>query len=180
LYIYYHYRIFNQGVCGVILRKAVIGDVDQMHALISHYASQGLMLPRSHISLYETIHCFTVIEENGSIQGVAGLHILWHDLSEIRSLAVAKEAQGKGYGSLLVNTLVEESFRLGVPRVLALTYQTSFFERLGFQMVQKETLPHKVWKDCINCAKFPSCDEIAYLRLHPSLLEAPSKNVANS
>jgi amino-acid N-acetyltransferase len=42
-----------------------------------------------------------------------------------------------------------------------LTYQTRFFEKLGFRQVDKATLPHKIWADCIKCVKFPECDENA-------------------
>ena len=47
---------------------------------------------------------------------------------------------------------------------IALTYQVEFFERLGFHKVAKETLPRKIWTDCLNCPKFPDCDETALVR----------------
>lgn len=34
----------------------------------------------------------------------------------------------------------------------------------GFEEIPKEKLPHKVWKECINCPKFPNCDEIAMMK----------------
>jgi len=52
---------------------------------------------------------------------------------------------------------------MGLPRVFTLTYQEGFFQRLGFHVVSKETLPHKIWGDCLNCPKFPNCDEIAMI-----------------
>jgi amino-acid N-acetyltransferase len=146
-------------------RKAVVQDVEAMYALIEHYAREGLLLPRSRLSLYESLQCFTVAVEDGQLLGVAGLHILWADLAEIRSLAVAPEAQGRGIGRQLVERLVDDARRLGIPQILALTYQQSFFEKCGFHPVDKHALPHKVWKDCINCSKFATCDEFAYLRV---------------
>ncbi len=50
-------------------------------------------------------------------------------------------------------------FRL--ERVFLLTYQEEFFGKLGFMPVDKAELPQKIWTDCIKCAKFPLCDEIA-------------------
>lgn len=153
------------------IRKATIHDLDGMMALINEYAQQGLMLPRSKLSLCETLHCFSVViddqgevSEAGTVVGVGGLHILWEDLAEVRSLAISEKAKGKGLGKLLVNHLVQEAQELGLQRVMSLTYQQTFFEKCEFYVVQKETLPHKVWKDCVNCAKFPSCDEIAMIR----------------
>ncbi|WCN36965.1 N-acetyltransferase [Aneurinibacillus uraniidurans] len=153
------------------IRKATIHDLDGMMALINEYAQQGLMLPRSKLSLCETLHCFSVViddqgevSEAGTVVGVGGLHILWEDLAEVRSLAISEKAKGKGLGKLLVIHLVQEAQELGLQRVMSLTYQQTFFEKCEFYVVQKETLPHKVWKDCVNCAKFPSCDEIAMIR----------------
>lgn len=143
------------------IRKAISSDIDDMQKLIQQFAEIGLMLPRTIKSLCEHLQCFTVAVEQDQVIGVAGLHILWTDLAEIRSLAVSPESHGKGVGRLLVNELVGEATRLGIAQVLSLTYQTGFFDKMNFHVVQKENLPHKVWKDCIYCKKFYHCDEIA-------------------
>lgn len=143
------------------LRKATVHDVEQMQALIQQFAELGLMLPRSVKSLCEHLHCFTVAVYDGKVIGVAGLHVLWKDLAEIRSLAVDPNVHGQGIGRKIVEQLNREAEQLGIPQVLSLTYQTGFFSRMDFQVVQKETLPHKVWKDCVYCKKFDHCDEVA-------------------
>ncbi|MBX6353689.1 MAG: N-acetyltransferase [Thermoflavifilum sp.] len=145
------------------IRKATMDDVDDMQQLIQHYADQGLMLPRTHRSLYEHLQCFTVAVSGQRVVGCAGLHILWRDLAEIRSLAVHPMCQGQGIGRKLVERLTAEAEALGIAQVLSLTYQTVFFEKLGFRVVEKHTLPHKVWKDCIYCKKFNHCDETAMI-----------------
>lgn len=144
-------------------RKAVMDDTEQIFHLIQMNADLGLLLPRPRISIYENLQSLTVIEEDGRVIGVGGLHILWRDLAEIRSLAIVPDKKGKGLGRELVSLLVKEAHHLGIPRVLSLTYQVDFFRKCGFEIVQKETLPHKVWKDCLNCSKFPTCDETAML-----------------
>lgn len=146
------------------VRHAKANDIDSMLEIINEYARQGLMLPRTKLSLLENLQSFIVAEEEGKVVGVAGLHVLWEDLAEIRSLAIAESAKGKGVGKRLVLSLVEECEKLGLKRALALTYQKEFFEKCGFHVVAKETLPQKVWKDCINCSKLPHCDEIAMIR----------------
>jgi len=143
------------------IRKATSADVEDMQRLIQHFADMGLMLPRTIKSLCEHLQCFTVAVEDGRVIGVGGLHVLWTDLAEIRSLAVSPEAHGKGVGSQIVKALLKEAEDLGIAQVLSLTYQTRFFEKLNFHVVRKETLPHKVWKDCIYCNKFYHCDEVA-------------------
>lgn len=143
------------------IRSATVQDVLPMQKLIQHFAQEGLMLPRSDRSLYEHLQCFVVATHEGEVMGTAGLHILWRDLAEIRSLAVHPSAQGQGIGRRIVENLTQRAKNLGITQVLSLTYQTAFFTKLQFETVQKETLPHKIWKDCIHCKKFYHCDEVA-------------------
>lgn len=147
----------------LIFRKAKMTDVENLHTLINSYAEKGLMLPRSRSMIYECLREFTVVEEDGKFLGTGGLHIIWEDLAEIRALALVEEVKGRGIGRKLVEMLVEEARSLGIPRVFALTYQKEFFEKCGFKLVDKEQMPHKVWKECINCPKFPNCDEHAMM-----------------
>lgn len=147
----------------MIYRKAMMADVPHMQKLINSYAQQGLMLPRPLVMLYENLRDFVVGEENGEIVAAGALHIVWEDLAEVRALAVAPGKERRGYGRGLVQVLLKEAWSLGISRVFALTYQPGFFERCGFVIVDKEGLPHKVWGECINCAKFPHCDETAMI-----------------
>lgn len=147
------------------LRKATMADIPGIHTLINDYAVQGLMLRRPLMMLYESVRDFTVaVEETGDVIGVGGLHIMWQDLAEVRSLAVKSGTVRKGVGKAIVETLVKEAEELGLKRVFALTYQQGFFEKCGFAVIQKESLPQKVWKECVYCDKFHMCDEIAMIR----------------
>ena len=138
-----------------------MSDVENIHGLITHFAEKGLMLARSRSSLYEGIREFTVIEEKGEIRGAGSLHIIWEDLAEIRALAIHPDYQFKGLGKMLVESFLIEAKSLEIPRVFTLTYQDVFFKKCGFTLIAKEDLPQKVWKECINCPKFPNCEEIA-------------------
>ncbi|MBX5437237.1 MAG: N-acetyltransferase [Alicyclobacillaceae bacterium] len=160
------------------IRKATVHDVETMQQLIQHFADAGLMLPRSYRSLYEHLQCFYVAEDHGTVVGTGGLHVLWKDLAEIRSLAVHPSCHGQGVGRRLVQALIREAEQLGISQVLSLTYQTRFFDKLGFQVVQKETLPHKIWKDCIYCKKFQQCDEIAMVYYTQVGVHVVSESVA--
>ncbi|MFN3870209.1 MAG: N-acetyltransferase [Aquificaceae bacterium] len=145
----------------MLLRKANLKDVLSLYNLINEYAKEGILLPRSLNSLYEDIRDFWVCEEDGEILGCAALHIVWEDLAEIKSLAVKKEQRGKGIGGMLVEACLREAKELGVKRVFVLTYAQDFFSKFNFEEVEKSKLPHKVWGECINCIKFPTCDETA-------------------
>jgi amino-acid N-acetyltransferase len=143
------------------IRKARISDVEIIHGLISLYAGQ-IMLARSRSELYESLRDFFVAENGGgAVVACAGLEIAWADLAEVKSLAVEKSHQQQGIGRAIVGACLDEARDLGIKRVFALTYQVDFFLKLGFKKIPKEQLPHKIWSDCLKCAKFPDCDEVA-------------------
>jgi RNA 3'-terminal phosphate cyclase (ATP) len=147
-----------------VVRKARAGDVPAIQKLVAHFAARGELLPRTLNELYQHLRDFSVCELDGEIVGVCALSLYWEDLAEIRTLAVQEAHGGKGLGGALVNACLEEAARLGVRRVFALTYRPGFFERFGFREIEKRELPQKIWKDCIKCAKFACCDEVALIR----------------
>lgn len=144
-----------------VIRKAKLKDSVEIYNLINHYARDGILLPRSLNSIYENIRDFWVCEIEGRIVGCAALHVVWEDLAEIKSLAVREEYRNMGLGTALVEACLREAEELGVKKVFVLTYAQGFFSKLNFREVEKSKLPHKVWGECINCVKFPACDEIA-------------------
>ena len=145
----------------VTIRQARMEDVEAIHALVPDFARRGTMLPRSRAELYERLRDYEVAEADSQVVGCAALAIAWENLGEIRSLAVVEAFQGRGVGRRLVESCLAEARRLGIRKVFALTNMPAFFEHLGFERVDKETLPHKVWADCVKCPKFPDCDEEA-------------------
>ncbi len=147
-----------------MIRKAKIKDIKSMQSLINSFAKKDIMLPRSLNELYENLRDFWVAEESGKVIGCSALHISWDDLAEIKSLAVAKNRQGKGVGKELVLSCLAEAKVLGAERIFVLTYKPVFFKKFGFKKVKNSELPHKVWAECINCCKFPNCREVALLK----------------
>jgi amino-acid N-acetyltransferase len=146
-----------------IIRKAITNDVAEIHRLVNAFADTGLMLPRSLSQLYENVRDFHVVISEGRVVGCAALHVSWKDLAELKSLAVAPEAQGRGYGRMLVEACTLEAPSVGVSRVFALTYVPEFFEKLGFERLEKALLPRKVWTECVYCPKFADCTEVAVI-----------------
>jgi amino-acid N-acetyltransferase len=144
-----------------MIRKAILQDARQIHKLLLTYAKDGLVLSRSLMEIFESIRDFYVFVEDGRVVGAAALNICWEDLAEVRSLVVHQDYGGMGIGRDLVEACLSEARQLGIGRVFALTYQQTFFEKLGFTVIEKSELPQKIWGDCIKCAKFPECDEIA-------------------
>jgi amino-acid N-acetyltransferase len=147
-----------------MIRKAKVDDVKEIQRLIKTYSTRGEMLPRSLSELYDNIRDFFVFIRGRKVVGVCAIHICWEDLAEIRSLAVEERFRMKGIGADLVRTCLKESKSLGLKKVFALTYQEKFFKRLGFEKVDKNVLPQKIWGDCLRCVKFPDCDEVALVK----------------
>jgi amino-acid N-acetyltransferase len=148
----------------VRLRKARMADARAIQDLVAIFADRDEMLHRSLGEIHENIRDYFVVEEGDRLVGCVALHVNLDQLAEVKSLAVSEECQGKGYGKRLVVACLEEGRELGLGTVFALTYRPGFFEKLGFHVVDKATLPHKVWTECIRCPKFPDCGEIAVVR----------------
>ncbi|MGB8226720.1 MAG: N-acetyltransferase [Sedimentisphaerales bacterium] len=143
------------------IRNAAVKDVETIYSLISQYAQLDKMLFRSKAYIFDNLQMFSVAEIDGKVVGCCTLAVIWSDLAEIKSLAVAQEYQNKGIGKLLVEKAVEQARNLGVEKVFALTLEPAFFEKQGFKIVDKKTLPMKVWSDCAKCTKQENCDETA-------------------
>ncbi len=150
-----------------MIRIATVHDVPRIQQIINSHAELGKMLFKSLAQLFESLRDFAVFEENGTVVGCCGVTIIWADLAEVRSLAVDESCRGRGIGGHLVRWCIEEARRLHIRRLMSLTYEQRFFEKLGFEVVPKESLPLKVWSDCVRCPKQDNCDEIAMvLTLH--------------
>ncbi|MFC5532099.1 N-acetyltransferase [Cohnella yongneupensis] len=164
----------------VICRKAKSEDVNALHDLIQGYAAQGIMLPRSREALARNIGNFVVADDAGKLVGCGSLLKLGSDLVEIRSLGIADGYKGQGIGSKLVDALMAEAKEQRIPKVMALTYEVSFFQKNGFHIVDKEIFPEKVWTDCVNCPKQNNCDEIAVLKRIELMPEAAEMSYART
>ncbi|HEX9813192.1 MAG TPA: N-acetyltransferase [Burkholderiales bacterium] len=158
------FKTETQPLTDYVVRPAAIGDVPYIHFLVENYAAQGNLLPRSMSELYRHLRDFFVVEVNAKLAGCGALEIFTEDLGEIRSLVVDDKFKRHGFGRLLVERLLDEARRIGLRRIMALTYVPDFFHKLDFKTVPKETLPEKVWGICVKCYKFNNCDEIAVLR----------------
>ena len=145
--------------------RASIADAQAIHDLVNVFARRGEMLPRTMAEVYENLRDYYVVRDaDGMAVACGGLHILWEDLGEIKSLAVRENLQGAGLGARIVDACLDEARQIGLATAFALTYRPGFFEKLGFAQADVMTLPRKVWGECYRCPKFPGCNEIAMVR----------------
>ena len=147
---------------GIRIRKPTVDDVEAIFRLNNDMADRGLMLHRSKYKIIEMLGNFLVAENSeGRIVGCGAFSLLWTDLGEVNALAVDREYQGRGIGTALVRALLEKGRELKVPEVITLTYRKKFFEKLGFTETDKNKFPKKIWRECLECPKLESCDEVA-------------------
>ncbi len=147
------------------IRSAKVSDAKAIYSLINCYAERDIMLFRSMADIYENLTAFIVAEIDGEIVGCCTLQIIWSDLAEIKSLAVAQKNIGQGVGKELITAAVEKAKQLGIEKVFALTLEPQFFVKLGFEKIEKDGLPMKVWSDCAKCPKQQNCDETAMVKI---------------
>jgi amino-acid N-acetyltransferase len=149
-----------------VIRTAKLSDAKGILRLIRMNAERGKLLPRSLNDIYERIRDFFVYEsKDGALIGAASLAVVWEDMAEIRSLVVEEGHEKKGIGKALVKHVIGVARKIGVKQLFALTYVPQFFVKLGFSEIDKQTLPHKIWSDCVRCHRFPDCDESAVMTL---------------
>ena len=130
-----------------VLRPARMCDAKKIHGLLMECSAEGLLLPRSLSNLYGQIRDFRILETGGGeFIGCAALAVIWENLAEVRSLAIAKPWRGNGFGNILVDECCKDA------------------RRIGFGVVSKDLLPQRVWIVCANCPRFPDCDEVAVMR----------------
>ncbi len=147
----------------VELVKAKLSDISAMQSLVVSEVKDGIILERNEDEVSTNIRSYVLAKENEQIVGYAALHIHSLRLAEIRSLIVSSEYRGKYIGKKIVEFCLEEAKSLGVSdEVLVLTYLPSFFQKMNFLEIPKESIPeHKIWADCIKCIHFPVCNEIS-------------------
>ena len=146
------------------VRAAREGDAEKIAELIEGFRREKIMLARSADEIRAQVHWFQVAEDAIGIAGCVSLHVYHAGLAEVRSLAVRPDRQGQGVGRALVQAAVVLADREAIASLCALTLEPLFFERLGFQRVDKALLPEKIWKDCAGCAFLNDCREIALVR----------------
>jgi amino-acid N-acetyltransferase len=144
-----------------VVRKATARDIDTIHEIIASYPEEGVLLARSIDDISDTLENFYVAEVRDITAGVVTFYDYGDHLKEVRSLAVRKNYLRRGVGSILLQKLIQDLTAANMPKIFVLTYTPAFFERNGFEAIDMETLPEKIWKDCIYCKNQDTCHETA-------------------
>ena len=142
--------------------KPTLKHIKQMQELVLQDVENGNILVRNESEMATTIRSYTVVYDGDLLVGFVALHIHSITLAEIRSLVVRDTYRGKGIGKKLIQNCIDEGKNLELQELLVLTYKQALFEKFGFEVIEKASIPDtKIWADCIKCKHFPICDEIS-------------------
>ena len=115
----------------MLIRPATVGDAAAIRALIDQYVASGTLLARSEEFIAAHCHNFLVADARGVV-GCVHLDEYSPSLAELRSLAVAPEAQGTGVGRALVAGTERLARRRGYATLFAVSNDEEFFRKHGF------------------------------------------------
>ena len=117
------------------IRPAKTKDVAAIRAIAEPLIEKRILLGKELVELFESIQEFVVAELDGEVVGFGALHVMWEDLAEVRTLAVAEHAKRKGIGAAMLNELLERARNLGIKRIFCLTFEVDFFTANGFDVI---------------------------------------------
>ncbi len=132
------------------IRAARTSDIKGIRALIDSYATEGRLLEKETVTLYESVQEFTVAVENERVIGCGALHVLWEDLAEVRTVAVSEELWGTGLGHKILESIIDRARKIGVKRIFCLTFETHFFGRHGFEEIEGTPVEPDVFQELLR------------------------------
>lgn len=152
------------------VRRARTSDVRAIRAFVDTYADDRRLLSKATVTLYEDVQEFFVAESAGEVVGCGALHVLWEDLAEVRTVAVAPALRGRGIGNLVLERLIEQAREIGVSRVFCLTFETEFFARNGFVEIDGAPVPHDVFEQLLQSYDEGVAEFLGLERVKPNTL----------
>lgn len=134
----------------LVVRPARTADIKAIRAIIDTYVLGRQLLAKETVTLYETVQEFIVAEFEGEIVGCGALHVLWEDLAEVRTVAVSEKMRGKGVGNAIIENIVGRARTVGVKRIFCLTFETHFFSRNGFEVIEGTPVEPEVYQQLLR------------------------------
>lgn len=154
-------RLNAQKAAAMSVRRAKMSDVDSIFTLTNYWADKGEILSRSRDNVIHDIQNFVVAEMEGKVVGSASLYIYQTGLAEIRSVVIEDSAQKQGQGEALVQYLLEFAHQMELQQIIVLTYIPQYFEKLGFNLIDKSSLAENIIEDSEPSPHKDPADEVA-------------------
>lgn len=162
----------SQAITEVTIRRARTTDVRAVRGLLDIYARDRVLMDKATVTLYEDIQEFWVAERDhdGEVVGCGALHVMWEDLAEVRTLAVAPDLKGAGVGHQLLEKLVQTARWLGVRRIFCLTFEVDFFAGHGFMEIGEAPVDGDVYSELLRSYDEGVAEFLGLERVKPNTL----------
>lgn len=159
----------------VIVRPALPSDARRIYDLVAPYAEHRILIAKELISYFEAIQEFLVAElplADGTweVVGCGALHVMWDDIAEVRTLAVAQEHQRRGVGRHVLSALIERARVLGLRRVFCLTFEVDFFQQMGFEVIEGTPVGTDVYAQMLRSHDDGIAEFLDLARVKPNTL----------
>ena len=160
----------------VTVRRARTADVPGIRRLIDTYSGERRLLSKATVTLYEDVQEFWVAVRPGSgvggdtVVGCGALHVMWEDLAEIRTVAVAPDCRGQKIGHRIVAELLTAARDVGVNKVFVLTFESRFFASFGFTEIDGAPVPPSVYEQLLRSYDEGVAEFLGLERVKPNVL----------
>lgn len=153
------------------MRRARTGDIPEIEALIAPLVESRVLLGKDRVVFYEAVQEFRVAEDaDGRLIGCGALHVMWEDLGEVRTLAVAETWRGRGVGHAILDRLESEARELGLSRLFCLTFEKQFFGRNGFAEIAESIVSPDVYAELVRSPDEGVAEFLDLARVKPNTL----------
>ncbi|MDN4597174.1 amino-acid N-acetyltransferase [Leifsonia virtsii] len=156
---------------GFSIRRARTSDVPRIQQLVEPLVQRRILLGKEMVTLYEAVQEFRVAQNaDGELIGCGALHVMWSDLGEVRTLAVADEWLGRGVGRALLGRLESDARELGLDRLFCLTFEVGFFGRNGFEDMGEATVDPALYAELLRSHDEGVAEFLDLARVKPNTL----------
>jgi amino-acid N-acetyltransferase len=153
------------------VRPARTSDVPAIKAIVEPLVQRRILLGKENVVFYEAVQEFRVaVDDYGALIGCGALHVMWEDLGEVRTLAVADDWLHHGVGHAILADIESAAVRLGLNRLFCLTFETDFFGRHGFEAIGEDVVAPDVYSQLVRSSDEGIAEFLDLSRVKPNTL----------
>lgn len=154
----------------ITIRPALPVHARGIASLVDPFSERRVLIAKDLIDYFEDIQEFVVALDGERVVGCGALHVLWEDIAEIRTLAVDPEFQGRGLGGDLYRSLEARAYALELKRLFCLTFEVTFFTRLGFEEIEGTPVGENVYAEMLRSHDDGMAEFLELARVKPNTL----------
>lgn len=158
-----------------VIRPALPADVRTIRDLVEPLSHERILRPYEMVGYYEAVQEFLVATDPAGAAGdravgCGALHVMWDDLAEVRTLAVASAWRGRRVGHALLEALIGRARALGLRRVFCLTFEVGFFAAHGFREIDGTPVSPEVYTELLRSYDEGVAEFLDLARVKPNTL----------